>query len=92
MKLKKLADAYRTNIDGLAKTLGYSKQALYNMVAPGKKSICTNRAHAAMKALRQQSDDMYLYDLAKAKIEKQEREELLRQMCKKIGVVDVTSE
>lgn len=74
MKLKKLADAYRTNIDGLAKTLGYSRQALYNMVAPGKKSICINRAYAAMKTLRQQS------------------EELLRQMCKKIGVVDVTSE
>ena len=45
-----------------------------------------------MKTLRQQSEDMYLYDLAKAKIEKQEREELLRQMCKKIGVVDVTNE
>lgn len=92
MKLKKLADAYWTNIDGLAKILGYSRQALYNMVAPGKKSICINRAYAAMKTLRQQSEDMYLYDLAKAKIEKQEREELLRQMCKKIGVVDVTSE
>ena len=88
MKLKKLADAYRTNIDGLAKTLGYSKQALYNMVAPGKKSICTNRAYAAMNTLRQQSEDMYLYDLAKAKVDKQEREELLRQMCKKIGVTN----
>lgn len=35
---------------------------------------------------------MYLYDLAKAKVDKQEREELLRQMCKKIGVTDVTNE
>lgn len=87
-----MADAYRTNIDGLAKILGYSKQALYNMVAPGKKSICTKRAYAAMKTLRQQSEDMYLYDLAKAKIEKQEREELLRQICKKIGITDVTNE
>lgn len=92
MKLKKVADAYRTNIDGLAKILGYSKQALYNMIAPGKKSICTNRAYAAMKTLRQQSEDMYLYDLAKAKVEKQEREDLIRQICKKIGVIDVTSE
>lgn len=92
MKLKKVADAYRTNIDGLAKILGYSKQALYNMIAPGKKSICTNRAYADMKTLRQQSEDMYLYDLAKAKVEKQEREDLIRQICKKIGVIDVTSE
>jgi hypothetical protein len=92
VKLKKVADAYRTNIDGISKMLGYSKQALYYMLSPGKKSICENRAYAAMKTLRQQSEDMYLYDLAKAKVEKQEREELLRQMCKKIGVTDVTNE
>lgn len=36
MKLKKVADAYKTNIDGLAKMLGYSRQALYYIVSPGK--------------------------------------------------------
>ena len=92
MKLKKVADAYRTNIDGLAKMLGYSRQALYYIVSTGKKQICTNRAYAAMKTLRQKSDDMYLYDMAKANMEKKDREELIRQLCKKLGTVDVMNE
>lgn len=92
MKLKKVADAYKTNIDGLAKMLGYSRQALYYIVSPGKKQICTNRAYAAMKTLRQKSDDMYLYDMAKANMEKKDREELIRQLCKKLGTVDVMNE
>lgn len=92
MKLKKVADAYRTNIDGLAKMLGYSKQALYNILSPGRKHVCTDRIYVAMKTLRQQSDDMYLYDMAKANLDKKEREELIRQLCKKVGTIDVTSE
>lgn len=45
-----------------------------------------------MKTLRQKSDDMYLYDMAKANMEKKDREELIRQLCKKLGTVDVMNE
>ncbi len=92
MKLKRIADAYKTNIDGLAKMIGYSRQALYYIASPGKKNICTERIYAAMKNLKQKSDDMYLEDMARANIEKREREELLRKFCKQIGTVDVTEE
>lgn len=90
MKLKRVADAYKTNIEGLAKLIGYSKQALYYIVSPGKKNICTDRMYAAMKVLKQKSDDMYLEDIARANIDKREREELLRKFCKQVGTIDVT--
>lgn len=92
MKLKRIAEAYKTSVDGLAKMLGYSKQALYYIASPGKKSICTDRMNAAMKSLKQKSDDMYLEDIARANIDKREREELLRKFCKQVGMVDVTNQ
>lgn len=92
MKLKRVADAYKTSVDGLAKMMGYSKQALYNIVSPGKRKICSDRILAAMKNLKQKSDDMYVYDIAKANVDKREREEIIRQFCKKVGTIDVTKE
>ena len=90
MKLKRVADAYKTSIDGLAKMMGYSRQALYNIVSTGNKNICSARISAAMKNLKQKSDDMYVYDMAKANVEKREREEIIRQLCQKVGTTDVT--
>lgn len=90
VKLRRLAEAYGTNIDGLAKMLGYTRQALYHMVTPRRKKVCTERINEAVELLKKRSNDMYIKDIARANIDKREREEFLRKFCKQVGIVDVT--
>lgn len=86
--LKELADAFRMNISGVAKFLGYSKQALYQM-NNGTSGICTRRYYSSLQLLKLQSDKLYQEDLERALEEKQTRERIIQQMCDNVSAINV---
>jgi len=73
MTLRKLAKAYSTTVEGLAGVMGYTRQALYDIVN-GKGNTNKRRLYAALERLQDISDSHYSEDLAEARIQKNIRE------------------
>lgn len=86
--LKELAAMFRMKVNDLAKFMGYSRQALYQM-NDGTNGICTDRYYASLKLLKFQSDKIYDADLEKALQQKQERERIIQRMCDNVSAINV---
>ena len=89
--LKAMSMSFRMKVSELAKFLGYTRQALYQ-INDGTQGICTDRYHDTLKLLKFQSDQIYEDDLQKAIAAKQEREKYIQQMCNNVGAINVTEQ
>lgn len=89
LKLRDIAENFRTNVEGFAELTGYTKPALYNLFAGRRQSCSEKRLKAVMKSLQSKSDDLYYEDLARAKLEKQEREKYINKMCRHAGIQEI---
>ncbi|MDE6619705.1 MAG: hypothetical protein K2K74_04280 [Lachnospiraceae bacterium] len=87
--LKALAKLFGMNVSELARFMGYTKQALYQL-NDGTSGICTERYYKALKQLQFQNEKLYEDDLQEAQLLKQERERYIQQMCRNVSAVNVT--
>lgn len=88
MDLKVVSKKFNHDVSSLAKLLGYSRPALYQM-ANGKNGVCTPRYYAAMKLLKFESDRMYEEDIKAAEQRKLDREKSIAEMCESVGAINV---
>ena len=76
MKLGELAKIFKMTVTEFSEEVGYSRQALY-LLFERKEAKGIRRFGAFIKHLEVLSEKYYADDLAKAKIQKQEREQVL---------------
>lgn len=88
MDLKVVSKKFNHDVSSLAKLLGYSRPALYQ-IADGTNRVCTPRYYAAMTLLKIESDRMYEEDLKAAEQRQLDREDSIAEMCKSVGAINV---
>ncbi len=79
MTVKELANAFGLKVNEFVSISGYSKQGLYDVIE-NNKSINNVRFNAFLDHLQLYSDAIHSQDIAQARIEKNEREKLIREL------------
>ncbi len=92
VRVKKAAELFHTDVMGFARMTGYAKTALYTLFETRNPPCNENRMRATILSLKDKSDELYLRDVARAKIDKQEREEYLNAICRHVHIDDVVEQ
>lgn len=79
MTVKELANAFGLTVNEFASVSGYSKQGLYNVIE-NEKPINNVRFNAFLNSLQLYSDAIHEQDIAQARIEKNVRDKMIKQL------------
>lgn len=79
MTVKEIAKSFGLKVNELASISGYSKQGLYDVIED-RNNINIKRFNAFLDHLQFISDSIHEQDIAQARIEKNERDNLIKEL------------